>query len=138
MENSVDVIIHDNALKSLYQLAFNSRSLSKALVHNLNILKICGKIITLIDNDEISVKSSASLLLGICKVYNKSIKIYLDELINIKNEEKLPKSKTKKTLKMELETTNVSLGKEGLFNILKERQNKTPSKLVENKIIENV
>ena len=136
MEYSVDIICQDNSLRSLYQLAFNSRSISKALINNLNIIKICGKIITLIDNDDISVKTSASLLVGICKVYNKGIKIYLDELISNKNDETDPKIKSKKINKKELETTNVSLGKEGLFNILKERQNKTPSKLVEKNMIE--
>jgi hypothetical protein len=99
-------------------------------------MRTCEKIISMLDKDELTFKTSASLMLGICKVFNKQVKLYLDDLVQTKSlEEKEPKSKHKK-MKMELDSTKISISKDGLFSILKERENKTPQKLVDNKMIE--
>jgi hypothetical protein len=149
---SSDVISSNSSLRNLYQIGFNTKSLTKAVVNSINITGICNRLKRLVEEDELTIKACGPLLLGISRVYGKKVKLYLEELmtaLDIKKKEPIDESliktarRKKKLLagQIEDEATDIAMSSKrkgsmvsmsqmshGLFNQLKERI-RTPQRL---------
>jgi hypothetical protein len=150
-----DVISGSTSLRNLFQIGFNTKSLTKALVSSINISAICNKITKLVEKDELSIKSCAPLILGLTRVYGKKVKVVLEDLntaLDINKKEpsgdssliktsKKAKKRLSTAIKDELEEStlystrnndnilSMSPLNDGLFNQLKDRIAKTPQRL---------
>jgi hypothetical protein len=109
--NSNEIIVADSSLRNLFQLGYNSRSLTKTIVNSIKFYDVVENIKSYLEKDELSVKAAGPLLLGLTRVYDKQIKILNEELTTMfqikrgekpdpglknKNEDKVSKSKLKK------------------------------------------
>jgi hypothetical protein len=147
---SSDVVASNTSLRNLYQIGFNTKSLTKAVVGSINITQVCSKIKKLIDEDTVTIKTCGPLLLGISRVYGKKVKLYLEDIMTVLdikkkepvNDESVVRKKKKLPAaagSVDLSTTMLSSSKkrdnlismspinDGLFNQLKERV-QTPQK----------
>jgi len=93
---SSEIIAKNNYLKNLYFIGFNSKPVSKVIMNSINISDAIETIKSFIENEDITIKSCGHLILGLCKIYEKKIKLYYDELENM-----VKVNKDKKTLKAE-------------------------------------
>lgn len=107
---SNEVIVADSSLRNLYQLGYNSRSLTKTIVNSIKFHSVVENIKSYLNNNELSVKAAGPLLLGLTRVYDKQIKNLNEELTlmfqikrgekadpkEIKAHDKMTKSKIKK------------------------------------------
>lgn len=96
LTTSSDLITKNNYLKNLYFIGFNSKPVNKAISNSINFTEAVSTIKSFLDSEELTIKLSGSLVLGLCKIYEKKIKLYYEELENM-----LRISKDKKTLKAE-------------------------------------
>lgn len=96
LTTSSEIITKNNYLKNLYFIGFNSKPINKAIMNSINFTEAVSTIKSFLDTEDLTIKLSGSLVLGLCKIYEKKIKLYHDELENM-----LRINKDKKTLKAE-------------------------------------
>lgn len=83
LSNSKELISADASLRSLYHFGFNSKSLSKNIISSFKFNEVVSSIKNYVESDELSLKASGHLLVGLLRVYEKKIKIYLEELMTL-------------------------------------------------------
>jgi hypothetical protein len=117
--NPTDLITSDNNLRNLYQLGFNSKTLTKGFVNSFKFDAAIELIKNYIDTDELSIKSLGPLVLGLAKVYNKKVSILLDETQTIFTkpwsvlpEKEIKKEKRIKSKEVKSTEAEEELGKE--------------------------
>ena len=81
--SNTELIMSNTYLRNLYQIGFNSRSLTKGLVTGLKIDEISSSIIDYAKANELSVKSYGPLLLGLVRIYDKKLKLLLEEATSL-------------------------------------------------------
>ena len=81
--SNTELIMSITYLRNLYQIGFNSRSLTKGLVTGLKIDEISSSIIDYAKSNELSVKSYGPLLLGLVRIYDKKLKLLLEEATSL-------------------------------------------------------
>jgi hypothetical protein len=91
-----EIIAKNNYLKNLYFIGFNSKPVNKAILNSIHFSDAICSIKSFIGTDELNIKSCGSLILGLCKIYDKKIKVFYEEIENM-----LKINKDKKTLKAE-------------------------------------
>ncbi len=96
LTTSSEIITNNNYLKNLYFIGFNSKPVNKAIMNSINFTEAISTIKSFMDTDDLTIKLCGSLVLGLCKIYEKKIKAYYEELENM-----LRINKDKKTLKAE-------------------------------------
>ena len=96
LTTSSEIITKNNYLKNLYFIGFNSKPVNKAIINSINISEAVCSIKSFLKVEDSTIKLCGSLVLGLCKIYEKKIKLYYEELENM-----LRMSKDKKTLKAE-------------------------------------
>jgi hypothetical protein len=132
-----DVLITDVQLMTLFHLGYSSKTLTKSVVNSINLDDVIVTIKNYIETDELTIKFSGALLLGLIRVYEKKIKIFYDEIqtiFNIKAEKKKGKEKvSNETKKNKNDTVSDAIQfdfadalsysnlNEGLFTILHKR-----------------
>lgn len=96
--SSSELIAKNTYLKNLYFIGFNSKPVNKAVLNAIDLEEAVNSIKSYISTDDLSMKSCGSLVLGLCKIYEKKIKLYHEDLEVI-----LKLNKDKKALKAEKE-----------------------------------
>lgn len=82
-QSGINLITEDVALRNLFHLGYNSKSLTKAIVNSIKFEDVVNTIRSYIENDELSVRTCGPLLLGLARVYDKQTKIFLEELVSL-------------------------------------------------------
>ena len=80
---SNELISTDISLRNLYHFGFNSKSLTKNLINSFKFDEVVSNIKSYLESDELSLKASGHLLVGLLRVYDKKIKLYLEELMTM-------------------------------------------------------
>jgi hypothetical protein len=102
-QSSNEIIVADSSLRNLYQLGYNSRSLTKTVINSIKFHSVVENIKCYLNNNELSVKAAGPLLLGLTRVYEKQIKNLNEELtlmFQIKRGEKADPKENKANEKM--------------------------------------
>ena len=103
IKNSTEIISKNNNLKNLYFIGFNSKPVNKSIINSMNFTDAVNSIKTYLENEELTVKCCGSLILGLCKVYEKKIKLYYEDLENLLKLNKDKKNQNKENTNIEKE-----------------------------------
>jgi hypothetical protein len=130
-QSSNEIIVADSSLRNLYQLGYNSRSLTKTVINSIKFHSVVENIKCYLNNNELSVKAAGPLLLGLTRVYEKQIKNLNEELtlmFQIKRGEKADPKENKandKMTKSKIKKINLDSTEENSASVISQSTSKS-------------
>lgn len=81
--NSIAIISHDNSLRNLYHLGFNTKTMTKAMSNSFKFEDSISLITHYINTDQLPIKLCGPLILGLARLHNKKMLNLLEDIQSI-------------------------------------------------------
>lgn len=75
-----ELILSNTSLRKIFHLGYNSRLLTKNIVNSIKFQEVINNIIEFASSDELTVRTYGPLILGLVRIYDKKLKLILEEV----------------------------------------------------------